>query len=85
MKGKQGKQNRKEYRCCLFIGCIFKFVNLLYDAYPEFTHSVFLFLVSDMMQNVLENFCSPQLLIFGKFSNPPTIPSPRLLVTKEYV
>ena len=45
MKGKQGKQNRREHLYCLFIVCIFKFVNLLCGAYPEFTHSVFLFLV----------------------------------------
>ena len=50
MKGKQGKQKRREHLCCLFTRCIFKFVNLLYGAYPEFTHSVFLFLVSDKMQ-----------------------------------
>ena len=25
----------------MFIGCIFKFVNLLYGAYPEFNHSIF--------------------------------------------
>ena len=49
-EGKQGKQKRREHLCCLFIGCIFKFVNLFYGPYPEFTHSVFLFLVSDMMQ-----------------------------------
>ena len=32
-------------------------------------------------------FQTPHLLIFGKFSNPlppPTIPSPRLLATKDY-
>ena len=50
MKGKEGKQKGREHLCCLFIGCIFKFVNLLYGAYPEFTHSVVLFLVSDKMQ-----------------------------------
>ena len=38
MKGKQGKQKRREQLCCLFIGCIFKFFNLLYGAYSEFTH-----------------------------------------------
>ena len=50
MKWNKGKQKRREHFCCLFIGCIFKSANLLYGAYPEFTHSVFLFLLSDIMQ-----------------------------------
>ena len=40
MKGKQGKQKRREQLCCLFIGCVFKFFNLVYGVYPEFTHSL---------------------------------------------
>ena len=49
MKGKEGKLKIRQH-LSLFIGCIFNFVNLLYRAYSEFIHSVFLFLVSDMMQ-----------------------------------
>ena len=89
MTRKQGKQKRREHLCCLFIGCIFfKFVNLLYGAYPKFTHSVFCFSFQVWCKKKEAHpFSNPpppnpphRLLIFGKFSNPPYICDQRVYI-----